>query len=133
VFLRFGVHLVGCEVTAFTACQHVVKEAAENGFAADFGFVSGDGRSFRCCTVGELSRDCDLVSVRAVQEKCDEKGRGVRSEKPMRDTGRGIPPLRLRSGQALFAKYAKRLGTRRGFSVWRGSVRLRTDRRRNGC
>jgi hypothetical protein len=58
-----------------TACFHVVKEAAENGFAADFWSVSGDGRNFRCCTVGELLRDCDWVSVRAVQEKCDEKGR----------------------------------------------------------
>jgi hypothetical protein len=66
--------LFGVRVTAFTACFHVVKEAAENGFAADFGSVSGDGRNFRCCTVGELLRDCDLVSVRAVQEKCDEKG-----------------------------------------------------------
>ncbi len=67
--------LFGVRVTAFTGCFHVVKEAAENGFAADFGSVSGDGRNFRCCTIGELLRDCDLVSVRAVQEKCDEKGR----------------------------------------------------------
>jgi hypothetical protein len=74
VFLRFGVHLARCGLTAFTACLHVVKEADENGFAADFGSVSGDGRSFRCCTVGELLRDWDLVSVRAVLEKCDEKG-----------------------------------------------------------
>jgi hypothetical protein len=53
---------------------HVVKEIAENGFAADDRSVSGDGRSFRCCTVGELLGDCDLVSVRAVREKCDEEG-----------------------------------------------------------
>jgi hypothetical protein len=66
--------LFGVRVTAFTACFHVVKEATENGFAADFGSVSGDGRSFRCCTVGESLHDCDSVSVRAVQEKCDEKG-----------------------------------------------------------
>ena len=66
--------LFGVRVTAFTGCFHVVKEAAENGFVADFGSVSGDGRNFRCCTVGELLRDCDWVSVRAVQEKCDEKG-----------------------------------------------------------
>jgi hypothetical protein len=42
-------------------------------FAADFGSVSGDGHSFRYCTVGELLRDCGCVSVRAVLEKCDEK------------------------------------------------------------
>ena len=50
-------------------------------FAADFGSVSGDGRSFRCCTVGELFKDCDLASVRAVQEKCDEKEQGVSKPK----------------------------------------------------
>jgi hypothetical protein len=74
VSLRFGVHFSGCGGAAFTVCLHVVKEAAENGFAVDFGSVSGDGRSFRCCTVGELLRDCDSVSVMAVQEMCDEKG-----------------------------------------------------------
>ena len=79
MFLRFGVHLARCGVTAFTACLHVVKEAAENGFAADFGSVSGDGRSFRCCTVGEFLHNCDWVSVRAVQEKCDEKKGRVRA------------------------------------------------------
>jgi hypothetical protein len=36
----------GCGLTAFAACLHVVKEAAENGFAADFGSVSGDGAQF---------------------------------------------------------------------------------------
>ena len=42
-------------------------------FCGGFWSVSGDGRNFRCCTVGESLRDCDLVSVIAVQEKCDEK------------------------------------------------------------
>jgi len=41
-------------------------------FAADFGSVSGDGRSFRCCTVGELLRDYDCASVTVVPEKCDD-------------------------------------------------------------
>jgi len=40
------VHFSGCGVAAFTACLHVVKEAAENGFAADYGSVSGDGTVF---------------------------------------------------------------------------------------
>jgi hypothetical protein len=75
--MRFGVHFSGCGLTAFTACLHVVKEAAEDGFAADFGSVSGDGRNFRCCTVGELLRDCGSVSVMDVREKCDEKNKGV--------------------------------------------------------
>jgi hypothetical protein len=85
VFLRFGVHFSGCGLAAFTAYLHVVKEAAENGFAADFGSVSGDGSSFRCCTVGELLRDWGCVSVRAVQEKCDEKNRSRGLEEPMRE------------------------------------------------
>ena len=54
------------------------QRAAENGFAADDRSVSGDGRCSRCCTLEEFSQDCDWVSVRAVQEKCDEKRRGVR-------------------------------------------------------
>ena len=47
-------------------------------FAADFGSVSGDGRSFRYCTVGELLQDCDCVSVTVVPEKCDDKSRALR-------------------------------------------------------
>jgi hypothetical protein len=38
-------------------------------FAADVGSVSGDGHSFRYCTVGELLRDCDCVSVMARYKK----------------------------------------------------------------
>ena len=64
----FGVR-VGHFYCLFSYCQR----AAENGFAADFGSVSGDGRSSRCCTVGEFLHNCDWVSVRAVQEKCDER------------------------------------------------------------
>ena len=43
-------------------------------FAVEDGSVSGDGNRFRCCTVGELLRDSDWVSVIAVREKCDKKG-----------------------------------------------------------
>jgi hypothetical protein len=87
--------------SAFTACLDVVKEAAENGLAADFGSVSGDGHGFRCCTLGELLRDCDLVSVRAVQEKCDEKGGGE---------VRKTPCARRPRTPTLFAKGAKKGG-----------------------
>src|SRR4029077_14313415 len=72
--------LHGVLVDRFYCLSSCCQRAAENRFAADFGSVSGDGRSFRCCTVGELLRDCDLVSVRAVQEKCDEKGRTCGSD-----------------------------------------------------
>ena len=72
-------------------------------FAVDDGSVSGDGHRFRCCTVGELWRDSDWVSVIAVRRKCDEKGlradwghRSVRCRK----FGRAPfgYPARLRSG-----------------------------------
>ena len=78
MFLRFGVHLAGCGMAASAAsiCVLVVllSKSRRRWFAADFGSVSGDGRSSRCCTVAELLRDCDLVSVMAVREKCDERG-----------------------------------------------------------
>jgi hypothetical protein len=106
VSLRFGVHFSGCGVAAFTALfvylLSFCQRAAEDGFAADDGSVSRDGRNFRCCTVGELLRDWDLVSVRAVQEKCDEKGGGARLGK--------IPCVRQRWNPTLFAKCAKRMG-----------------------
>ena len=58
-------------------CVLVVRlsKSRRRCFAADDGSVSGDGRNFRCCTVGELLRDWDCVSVMRVQEMCDEEGR----------------------------------------------------------
>ena len=61
-------------LTAYCVMSSTFQRAAEDGFAADFASVSGDGRNFPCCTVGELLRDCGCVSVRAVLEKCDERG-----------------------------------------------------------
>jgi hypothetical protein len=52
----------------------LLSKSRRRCFAVDYRPVSGDGRSFRCSTVGELLRDSDWVSVIAVQEKCDEKG-----------------------------------------------------------
>src|SRR4029077_14855555 len=69
------------------------KKPPKMVFAADFGSVSGDGRNFRCCTVGELLRNSDFVSVRAVREKCDEKGRGVRLGRAHARDGHGILPF----------------------------------------
>ena len=71
-FLQFGVHFSGCGLASSTACFHVVKEPPKNGFAADDRSVSGDGRSSRCCTVGELLRDRDCVSVMVATLVCDE-------------------------------------------------------------
>ena len=52
----------------------LLSKSRRRCFAVDDGSVSGDGHRFRCCTVGELLRDSDWVSVMAVREKCDEKG-----------------------------------------------------------
>ena len=77
MFLRFGVHLARCGIATFSALfvylSSFCQRAAEECFAADDGSVSGDGRNFRCFTVGELLRDRDWVSVIAVREKCDKK------------------------------------------------------------
>ena len=71
-------HFTGPGVVAsaalFVYLASLCQRAAENDFAADDGSVSGDGRSFRCCTVGELLRDCVCVYAMAVTLVCDEKG-----------------------------------------------------------
>jgi hypothetical protein len=69
--------LFGVRVTAFTACFHVVKEAAENGFAADFGSLE-TAAIFDAALSGNYCAIAIRVSVRAVQEKCDEKRQIVR-------------------------------------------------------
>jgi hypothetical protein len=78
VFLRFGVHFPGCMVAAsaalFVYLSSFCQRAAEDVLRWMTGSISGDGHRFRCCTVGELLRDSDWVSVIAVREKCDEKG-----------------------------------------------------------
>ena len=60
----------------FVYLSSLFSKSRRRCFAADYGSVSGDGRNFRCCTVGELLRDCGCVSVMRVQEMCDEKGPG---------------------------------------------------------
>src|SRR6267378_5002878 len=72
-FLQFGVHFSGCGLTTSSACFHVVKEPPKMVLRRMIGPSLETGAGFRCCTVGELLRDCDLVSVLGEQEKCDEK------------------------------------------------------------
>jgi hypothetical protein len=60
-------------LTAYRLLCVNFSKIAEGGFAASVGSVSGDGHSLRYCTVGELLRDCDGMSVMAAQEKCDDK------------------------------------------------------------
>ena len=66
--------MVAASAALFVYLSSLCQRAAEDVFAADDGSVSEDGHRFRCCTVGELLRDWDCVSVIAVREKCDEKG-----------------------------------------------------------
>ena len=87
-------HFSGCGVTTFTACLHVVKEAAENGFAADFRPSLETGTVFDAVLSVNYCAIAIRVSVIAVQEKCDEKGRGVRLGKPMRETAVESHPFR---------------------------------------
>jgi hypothetical protein len=87
----FGVR--GRRLYCLSAC---CQRAAEDRFTADDGSVSEGGCSFRCCTVGEFSHDCDSVSVMTVQEKCDEKGLGAASgHRNVRCRQFGRAPLRL--------------------------------------
>src|SRR5216684_4622752 len=64
-------YCLSCTYRLLVVC---LSKSRRNGFAADDGSVSGDGRSSRCCTVGELLRDRDCVSAIAVTLVCDEKG-----------------------------------------------------------
>jgi hypothetical protein len=88
----FGVR-VGRFYCSICVLVVLLSKSRRRCFAADYGSVSGDGRRFRCCTVGESLHDCDWVSVRAVQEKCDEKGRSVRFGRAHARDDRGIPPF----------------------------------------
>src|ERR1700687_1112568 len=95
--------MVAASAALFVYFSSFCQRAAEDVLRWMAGSVSGDEHRFRCCTVGELLRDWDCVSVIAVREQCDKKGlradwahRSVRC----RQLGRapfGYPP-RLRSG-----------------------------------
>ena len=127
--------LFGGGVARFYCLSSRCQRAAENGFAADFGSVSGDGRSFRCCTVGELLRDCDLVSVRAVQEKCDEKrqGREVRKSPCARRPWNPTPSASLRAGS--FRKVREKDGAPRRYTSsleWPNRIYFSTPTRQCG-
>src|SRR5258708_34996386 len=66
--------MVAAFAALFVYLSSLLSKSRRRCFAADDGSVSGDGRRLRCCTVGELLRDCRSVSVIGVREKCDEKG-----------------------------------------------------------
>src|SRR6202158_3596508 len=95
--------MVAASAALFVYFSSFCQRAAEDVLRWMAGAVSGDEHRFRCCTVGELLRDWDCVSVIAVREKCDKKGlradKGHRSVR-CRQLGRAPfgYPSRLRSG-----------------------------------
>ena len=80
MFLRFGVHLARCGIATFSAlfvylsccCQRAAGDVLRRilGPSLETGAVFDAVLSVNYCA------NCDLVSVRAVLEKCDEKGQG---------------------------------------------------------
>ena len=79
MFLRFGVHLARCGIAAFSAlfvylssfCQRTAGDVLRRmiGPSLETGTVFDAVLSVNYCAIAIR------VSVRAVQEKCDEKGR----------------------------------------------------------
>src|SRR5258708_39409679 len=89
-------------------------------FAADDGSGSEDGRSSRCCTLGELLQECDLVSVMAVQEKCDGKRTGAE----VGFLATAVPPATRQFAQHF---HTVRRPTLRGFSQRRQNAVVPPD------
>src|SRR6266853_4438476 len=78
-FLQFGVHFSGCGVAANSACLHVVKEPPKMVLRRMMGPSLETGTVFDAVLSVNYCANCDCVSVRTVQEKCDEKGLGAAS------------------------------------------------------
>ncbi len=82
MFLRFGVHFSGCGVAAFTAlCVYLssyCQRTAEDGLRRILGPSLETGTVFDALLSVNYCAIAIRVSVRAVQEKCDEKAGGPR-------------------------------------------------------
>src|SRR5260221_7850634 len=85
--------LFGVRVAANTAC-HVVKEPPKMVFRRILGPSLETGAILDAVLSVNYCANCDCVSVRAVQEKCDEKGRSGGSEEPMGETAVESRPFR---------------------------------------
>src|SRR6266446_2239522 len=105
--MRFGVHFSGCGVAALyclsSTYRLLVKEPPKMVLRRMMGPSLETGTVFDAVLSVNYCANCDSVSVRAVREKCDEKGLGAASAHRnvrCRQFGRlpfGYPP-RLRSG-----------------------------------
>ena len=77
MFLRFGVHFSGCGVAAFSALfvylSSFCQRASEDGLRRILGPSLETGAIFDAVLSVNYCAIAIRVSVRAVQEKCDEK------------------------------------------------------------
>src|SRR5260370_17012250 len=71
--------LLGCGVAACTAYRPLVKEPPKMVLRRMMGPSLETGAVFDAVLSVNYCANCDSVSVRAVQEKCDEKGLGAAS------------------------------------------------------
>ena len=71
-------HFSGCGVAASTACLHVVKEPPKIVLRGILGPSLETGAIFDAALSGNYCAIAIGVSVMAVREKCDEKGRRIR-------------------------------------------------------
>jgi len=114
--------LFGVRVTAFTGCFSCLsKEAAENGFWGGFWGPSLEtGAVLDAVLSVNYCANCDLVSVRAVREKCDEKRQVVRVGKAYALDGPWNPTLQKNEGWGtLYNGYRLCQETRRPFEISR--------------
>jgi hypothetical protein len=92
----------GAGSRALTACLHVVKEPPKMVLRRILGPSLETGAIFDAALSGNYSAIAILVSVRAVQEKCDEKGLGVASgHRNVRCRQFGMASLRLSPSASL--------------------------------
>src|SRR5260221_315694 len=105
MFLRFGVHLARCGIATFSALfvylSSYCQRAAEDVSRRILGPSLETGTVFDTVLSGNYCAICDCLSVMAVREKCDEKGRGEVWESPS---------WRRPWNPTLFAECAKRMG-----------------------
>src|SRR6266403_458445 len=105
--MRFGVHFSGCGVAALyclsSTYRILVKEPPKMVLRRMMGPSLETGSVFDAVLSVNYCANCDSVSVRAVREKCDEKGLGAASgRRNVRCRQSAGPPFgsppRLRSG-----------------------------------
>src|SRR6266481_7048516 len=105
--MRFGVHFSGCGVAALyclsSTYRLLVKEPPKMVLRRMMGPSLETGAVFDAVLSVNYCANCDSVSVRAVQEKCDERGRICLWHRNVRCRQFGRAPLRLSPSASLGA------------------------------